>query len=186
MFFHFEEKPDSFPKQLHQSTFPSVMYKGPRSLTSLPALCIMCLFDCSHRDCVWSGISSCVCSCTCVCFPVTNAAEHLFINFMATCVSSLEKWLIKSFAHFYFFKDLFIYFRDRGREEERERNINMWLPFACPLLGTWPATQACALTGNGTSDLLGLHSIHWVTPARPLPIFNLVFILYYWNVEFCM
>ena len=25
---------------------------------------------------------------------------------------------------------------------------------ACPTLGTWPATQACALTGNRTSDLL--------------------------------
>ena len=28
---------------------------------------------------------------------------------------------------------------------ERERNINVWLPLASPLLGTWPATQACAL-----------------------------------------
>ena len=30
----------------------------------------------------------------------------------------------------------------------------MWLPLTCPLLGTWPATQACALTGNQTSDSL--------------------------------
>ena len=35
-----------------------------------------------------------------------------------------------------------------GREKERERNINVWLPPVCPPLGTWPATQACALTGN--------------------------------------
>ena len=30
----------------------------------------------------------------------------------------------------------------------------------CPLLGTWPATQACALTGNGTATLwfTGWHS----------------------------
>ena len=28
-----------------------------------------------------------------------------------------------------------------------ERNINVWLPLAQPLLGTWPATQACALLG---------------------------------------
>ena len=37
------------------------------------------------------------------------------------------------------------------------------------LLGTWPTTQACALTGNRTSDCLavvGGHSIHWATPAR--------------------
>ena len=36
----------------------------------------------------------------------------------------------------------------------RERNINMWLPLACPLLGTWPATKACALIGNQTGDPL--------------------------------
>ena len=29
-----------------------------------------------------------------------------------------------------------------------------WLPLACHQLGTWPATQACALTGNQTSDPL--------------------------------
>ena len=38
--------------------------------------------------------------------------------------------------------------------EGRERNINVWLPLECPLLGTWPTTQACALTGNITSDPL--------------------------------
>ena len=30
----------------------------------------------------------------------------------------------------------------------------MWLPVMCPLMGTWPATQVCALTGNRTSDPL--------------------------------
>ena len=30
----------------------------------------------------------------------------------------------------------------------------MWLPLAHSLLGTWPATQACALAGNRTSDPL--------------------------------
>ena len=39
-------------------------------------------------------------------------------------------------------------------EKERERNINVCLPLTCPQLGTQPATQACALTGNGTSDPL--------------------------------
>ena len=47
---------------------------------------------------------------------------------------------------------LFI-FRGEGKEEERERNINVWLPLVCPTLGTWPATQACALNGNQTSNL---------------------------------
>ena len=40
-------------------------------------------------------------------------------------------------------------------EKERERNINVWLPLTHPPLGgTWPTTQACALTGNQTSDPL--------------------------------
>ena len=58
---------------------------------------------------------------------------------------------------FDFFKDyLFIYlFVERGREgEERERHINVWLPLMRPLLGTWPETQARALTGNRTGNPL--------------------------------
>ena len=49
-----------------------------------------------------------------------------------------------------FFKDFINLFLERGegREKERERNITVWLPPMCPSLGTWPATQACALTGN--------------------------------------
>ena len=52
--------------------------------------------------------------------------------------------------------------RGEGKEKERERNINEWLPLACPLLGTWPATQACALTGNPAHDpwFRGQLSIH--------------------------
>ena len=49
---------------------------------------------------------------------------------------------------------IYLFFRERGREGERERNINVWLPLARPQLGTWPATQACALAGNRTSDTL--------------------------------
>ena len=52
-----------------------------------------------------------------------------------------------------FFKDFNYLFLERGegREKERERNINVWLPLTP---GTWPATQACALTGNRTRDPL--------------------------------
>ena len=39
-------------------------------------------------------------------------------------------------------------------EGERERNINVCLPLMRPLLGTWPATQACAPTGNQTCNSL--------------------------------
>ena len=40
-----------------------------------------------------------------------------------------------------------------GREEDRERNI-YWLPLTHLQLGTWPTTQARALTGHQTGDLL--------------------------------
>ena len=54
------------------------------------------------------------------------------------------------------FKDFIYFFLDgeEGRETEREGNINVWLPLMHPLLGTWPETQACALTGNQTGNPL--------------------------------
>ena len=70
--------------------------------------------------------------------------------------NSRNKILCSKFAYlgFLFKKKHFIYLfleRREGREKERERNINVWL---CPPLGTWPAAQACALTGNRTGDPL--------------------------------
>ena len=44
---------------------------------------------------------------------------------------------------FILFKDFIYLFLERVREGER--NINVWLPLVHSLLGTWPATQACAL-----------------------------------------
>ena len=41
-----------------------------------------------------------------------------------------------------------------GRETSMSgRNID-WLPLACPQMGTWPTTEANALTGDRTGDLL--------------------------------
>ena len=56
-----------------------------------------------------------------------------------------------------------IYFHFLGNEKEKERNINVWLPLAHPLLGTWLTTQACAL--DWELNLLhlwfaGRHPIH--------------------------
>ena len=68
----------------------------------------------------------------------------------------------------YILKILFIE-RGEGREKERKRNINVWVPFMHPLLGTWPTTQACALTRNQTCDLL-VHSLTRPTePHQPGP-----------------
>ena len=65
---------------------------------------------------------------------------------------------------FFFFLDfIYLFLESReGREKERERNINVWLPLVHPLLGTWVATQACALLGIKLVTLwfLGQHSIH--------------------------
>ena len=64
-----------------------------------------------------------------------------------------SKQLFKNFYSFTFI--------ERGREREREgeehqcvRDTSIILPLARPQPGTWPATQACALTGNRTRDLL--------------------------------
>ena len=54
---------------------------------------------------------------------------------------------------FFFLKILFNYFQSEGkggRKKESERP--MCGSLAYPLLGTWPATQACALTGNRTGE----------------------------------
>ena len=59
----------------------------------------------------------------------------------------LASWDMIFLLFFTYFIYLFLD-RGEGREKERKRNINVWLPLACSLLGTWPATQACALTGN--------------------------------------
>ena len=61
------------------------------------------------------------------------------------------------FNRFYLFIYLFIYlilYSGEGREKKRERNIDVWLPLAHPLLGTWPTTQTFALTANQTYDRL--------------------------------
>ena len=55
---------------------------------------------------------------------------------------------------FSFFLDFLYFWREEGREKEKERNISVWVPPTYPLLGTWPETQARALTGNQTSNTL--------------------------------
>ena len=69
----------------------------------------------------------------------------------------MAKWQKSLLMSNHFFKILFIYFRQRGREGEREGEKHQCVVASCaPPTGdlTWPATQACALTGNWTSDPL--------------------------------
>ena len=58
--------------------------------------------------------------------------------------------LNKLFGIFLFLNIILFFERKEGKEKERETSV--WLSLACPLLVTWPTTQACALTGNRTGD----------------------------------
>ena len=60
------------------------------------------------------------------------------------------------FLSFFFLRKILFNFRERGerKEKKQERNTNVWLPLVHPLLGTWPITHTCALTGNWTGDPL--------------------------------
>ena len=71
---------------------------------------------------------------------------------------------------FFLFKILFIFGHRR-----RKRNVNVWLSLKHPLLGTWPATQTCALTGNRTrhSLICRLAVNHWATPARAMHLLQI-------------
>ena len=65
-------------------------------------------------------------------------------------LEELEKYYMCVCVCVCVFKDFISLFLERreGREKERERNINVWLPLEHSLLETWPTTQACGLTGN--------------------------------------
>ena len=77
--------------------------------------------------------------------PVSTS--HIFLD------PALALHLIPIFSLARLLKWFYLFiFRQRRREGERERNINVWLPLMRPLLGTQPETQACALIGNRTSD----------------------------------
>ena len=87
---------------------------------------------------------------TCNLGVLRPCSNHL--SYLSRAVAShFEKHLI--FIYLFLKKIIYLFiFRQRGRERERERNISVWLPLTCPPLRTWPATQACALTGNRTGD----------------------------------
>ena len=72
----------------------------------------------------------------------------LSLSHQAVPLSLFPFSIFTSFFELLFFWDFIYLFseREEGRERGRDRNIN-WLPLTRPQLGTWPATQACALTG---------------------------------------
>ena len=89
-----------------------------------------------------------------------NQVHALHLGFIYIYIHPFSPLLLffitLSFVWLFFFLD-FIYLvleREEGRENEREGNINVWLHLMSPTQGTWPATQACALTGDRTCDPL--------------------------------
>ena len=62
----------------------------------------------------------------------------------------------------------------------------MWLPLACPQLGTWPATQACALDLELNWQLLGSQaSTQCTEPHQPGLIYLSIICvsIYYWTTN---
>ena len=59
--------------------------------------------------------------------------------------------------------------------------MNVWLPLVHPILGTWPTTQACALTGNQTCKPLvlrpALNSLSHTSWGRRLLDYKNLFII---------
>ena len=70
----------------------------------------------------------------------TNASRGTY--FQLTVFTNLKIYTSNQIhSTMFFLKDfIYLFFRERGREGERQRNINVCLPLLCPLLGgTWPA-----------------------------------------------
>ena len=83
--------------------------------------------------------------------------------------------------YFLLFKDFIYLFLERrkGREKERERNINVWLPLTGPHQGPGPQPRQVPWLGIEPVTLwfTGWRSIHWATPARAWFVFFLHHIL---------
>ena len=98
---------------------------------------------------------------------LTSWSQTSWSYFFSEETRNLDAY-IKS-SKFHFLKILFTYFleREKGRERGRETSIckrnNDQLPLVWPQSGTWPTTQACAMTRNWTGGL----SV-WGTTPHPL------------------
>ena len=93
----------------------------------------------------------------------------LYPDAMTICITSVQWQRL--------LKKIFICFWREGKGGKKREKHQCVVASYEPPLGTWPSTQACALTGNRTGNPLicSPRSIHWATPASP-EAFNKLFI----------
>ena len=124
-------------------------------------------------------------------FDFTNSlSPHPLISFSV----SLFFFLFRKTLYLFILKILFIYFQrqDKGGRKRRKetfvcgRNIDQLL-LTHPQPGTWPATQACALTGNRTSNLsvcrMALNPLSHTSQVLPGFLYFLDVFLNCWRVS---
>ena len=123
-----------------------------------------CVSSCSNLSRLWKfSFNKQMFVITCILY----SAVHCICLWENDNINPHYCYIIKDFNFLFFLKILFINFLERreGRERETlmcERYIYQ-LPLAHPQPGTWPATQACDLTGNRTGD-------PWVCRQAPNPL----------------
>ena len=84
---------------------------------------------------------------SCLCFQkCEDLLQHFFWSFIYYFLLKYNGILVSGMQcdNLMSLKDFCYLFSERGREGKRERNITVWVPLTCPLLGTWPTTQVCA------------------------------------------
>ena len=96
LFLVFKESPYHLPYRLHQLTFPPTVQERSLFSTPFPAFIVCRLFDDGHSN-------------QCEVIPHCGFDLHFFHNerywasfhaFVVICMSSLKKYLFKSFSHF--------------------------------------------------------------------------------------